>query len=186
MNQPSTQAPSRVSIAALGVLAAVVIVAAFWIGAPPEEQYSTRHVVGFVLSLVLGLEVMIRAVDRAQRRMAVLGWARREAEAAEHRAQIREANTGRWTAAEDPEHVVMELWWDQGTWRATGPLLMNVPDSTRDECGWIILPSDGYARAAVTNAEADGFVPAGDLATRQMRTHLGLVWAEPDDVVDSD
>jgi hypothetical protein len=61
-----------------------------------------------------------------------------------------------------------------------------VTDMTQDECGWVTLPSDGYARAVVISVEADGFVPAGDLATRQMRAHLGLVWAEPDDAVDSD
>lgn len=78
MDQP-TQAPSRVSIGALALLAVLVIVAAFWIGYPPDEQYTSRHSVGFILALVLGTEILLQAASRARRRMVALEHERRAA-----------------------------------------------------------------------------------------------------------
>lgn len=80
MNQP-TEVPSRLSIAALATLAALVIVAAFWIGYAPAEVYTARHAVGFVLGLALGVDVLLQATCRARRRM-VMREAQRRYEAA--------------------------------------------------------------------------------------------------------
>jgi hypothetical protein len=185
MNQPTpTEAPSRMSVIAMGALTAVVYLVAF-AALYSDDGLTFAQVAGFFLGIGWGGTLLIQTFDRGRRRMVALERTRREERAAERQAQIREANTGRWVAPEDPEHVVLELWWDEGTWRATGPFLMDY-DGPRDPQNWITLPSDAYVKVMVTDAEGAGFTPVDDLATRQMRAHLGLVWAEPDDAVDSD
>jgi hypothetical protein len=74
----STEVPSRVSIAGLAALAALILVAAFWVLFAPEDQYTNRHVVGYIMGQVLGLEVALQAVQRGIRRAKMLEAARHE------------------------------------------------------------------------------------------------------------
>ena len=174
MIQP-TETPSRVSIIVMAGATVAAFVAACWVNLAPIEQYTVRHAVGFALGFILGMTLLGQTVNRAGRRYRLLEAARREQRDAELARKTREMNTGTWTHPETGE-VMLQLFYDEGTWQASGELTWDFDLSMAGQDGWFLLPSDRYARITVTDAEGDGFKPAEDVGTAQARIRLGLGW----------
>jgi hypothetical protein len=176
--------PSRASIVVMGALSLACAGTAFWILMAPDEEFSSRHGVGFIFGLTLAMEIMFQVATQARRRMLATEAERREQHSTEQDERWRTDTAARWFYP-GTDRMVLEVVQDQGVWLARGPFLLDY-DGPRPVDAWVTLPSEAYAKVLVVDVESDGHRPCDCPVTAQMRARFGMRWAEPDDAVDSD